>query len=130
MVLNIFATFYRLWVAPRGILNDAVADLDVIPHLLPSRSSPTLIRRQKVLQNTTFQWENTLGQTFPYNGGTLNVASTEPGTVGYFLSGSACGASLGGVSATTWITGVSTQVNSTGVDDICSAGRISEQYSV
>lgn len=72
--------------------------------------------------NTTFQWENTLGQTFPYNGGTLNVAGALPGTVGYFLSGSACGASLGGVSDTTWITGVSSQVNATGTDDICSAG--------
>ena len=72
--------------------------------------------------NTTFQWENTLGQTFPYNSGTLNVASTLPGTVGYFLSGSACGASLGGVSDTSWITGVSSQVNATGTDDICSAG--------
>lgn len=72
--------------------------------------------------NTTFQWENTLGQTFPYNNGVLNVNPVPPGTTGYFLSGSACGASLGGVSDTSWITSVSSQVNASMTPDICSAG--------
>ncbi len=72
--------------------------------------------------NTTFQWENTLGQTFPYNNGVLNVTCNTPGTVGYFLSGSACGASLGGVTDTTWITTVNAQVTASMTPDICSAG--------
>ncbi len=72
--------------------------------------------------NTSFQWENTLGQTFPYNNGVLSVNPVLPGTNGYFLSGSACGASLGGVSDTSWVTGVASSVTATGTDDICSAG--------
>lgn len=95
---------------PTSPSNTANYTISTVPYILVT--SP----------NTTFQWENTLGQTFPYNGGTLNVASTLPGTTGYFLSGSACGASLGGVSDTSWITGVSSQVNATATPDICSAG--------
>lgn len=95
---------------PTSPSNTSAYTISTVPYILVT--SP----------NTTFQWENTLGQTFPYNGGTLNVASALPGNTGYFLSGSACGASLGGVSDTTWITGVSSQVNATGTDDICSAG--------
>lgn len=73
--------------------------------------------------NTSFQWENTLGQTFPYNGGTLNINPVLPGNTGYFLSGSACGASLGSVSDTTWINGVQSGVSAAGTDDICSVGQ-------
>lgn len=72
--------------------------------------------------NTTFQWENTLGQTFPYNNGVLNVNPVPSGTTGYFLSGSACGASLGGVSDTTWLTSVNAGVAASMTPDICSAG--------
>lgn len=71
---------------------------------------------------TTFQWENTNGQTFPYNNGVLNIPSVQSGTVGYFLSGSACGASLGQVSDISYVTGVSSSVSASGTDDICSAG--------
>ena len=48
-------------------------------------------------------WVNTAGQSFPYNGGVLNVTNAPAGSTGYFLSGTACGASLGGISDTTWI---------------------------
>ena len=72
--------------------------------------------------NTSFQWEDTNGNTYPYNAGILNIPSVGAGSTGYFLSGSACGASLGSVSDTTFILGVSAQVDATGVDDICSGG--------
>lgn len=71
--------------------------------------------------NTTFQWENTLGQTFPYNNGTVTVDPVQSGTIGYFMSGSACGASLGAVTDTSWITGVSSSVSASMTPDICSA---------
>lgn len=73
---------------------------------------------------TNFQWENTLGQVFPYNNGTLNIPQVPPGgPTGYFLSGSACSASLGSVSDTSWITGVTSSVTASGTDDICSTSQ-------
>lgn len=75
-----------------------------------------------VSNSTTLQWENTLGQTFPYNNGVLNVNVVPPGTTGYFLSGSACGVGIGAVSDTTWLTRVSTTVTATSTPDICSSG--------
>lgn len=74
--------------------------------------------------NSTYQWENTLGQTFPYNSGTLVVNSVMPGQVGYFLTLSAqsCSNSVGGASDTTWITGVASSVTATSTPDICSSG--------
>ena len=68
------------------------------------------------------QWQNTLGQTFPYNGGTLNVTAVPPGTTGYFLVGSSCGQSTGPVSDTTWITRVSVAGNATATTDFCNGG--------
>jgi len=72
--------------------------------------------------STSFQWESTNGNTWPYIA-PFPVNPVLPGTTGYFLSGSACGASLGSVSDTSWITGVSSQVDASSVDDICSAGQ-------
>lgn len=72
--------------------------------------------------NTSFQWENTLGQTFPYNNGSVTMNNVPNGTVGWFLSGSACGASLGAVSDTSYVTGLVAEVSASGTDDICSAG--------
>jgi len=72
---------------------------------------------------TTMQWQNTLGQTFPYNAGVLQVNNVPPGTTGYFLTGSACGAGIGSISAdTTWLTRVSSSVTATSTPDICSTG--------
>lgn len=70
--------------------------------------------------STSFQWESSLGETFPYNGGILNIPSVQAGDVGYFISGSACGASLGSVSETSVVTGISSSVNASAIDDICS----------
>lgn len=68
-------------------------------------------------------WQNTLNQTFPYNNGVLNVNTLPPGTTGYFLSGSTCGASIGSITNdTTWITRVSSSVTATSTPDICSSG--------
>ena len=72
------------------------------------------------------QWGNTLGQTFPYNNGVLNITSVQSGTVGYFVStnqGAACSNNpSSAVSDTSWVTGVSSSVSASGTDDICSAG--------
>lgn len=70
------------------------------------------------------QWQNTLGQTFPYNAaGTLTVNTVPPGTTGYFITGgSACSSGIGGISDTTWITRVSSSVTASSTPDICSSG--------
>ena len=71
-----------------------------------------------------YQWENTLGQTFPYNGGVLNVPSVNAGPVGYFLNytSSTCATVPGTASDTSWVTGVSASVTISSTPDICSAG--------
>jgi gliding motility-associated-like protein len=70
------------------------------------------------------QWQNTLGQVFPYNGGVLNVANVPPGTTGYFLTGTGCNnVSLGAVSDTTWITRVSVSATATATTDYCNSGQ-------
>ena len=65
--------------------------------------------------------------TFPYNNGVLNLPSTNPnyqipqGTSGYFLSGSACGTSIGSITGdTTWITVANPSLSATSTPDICS----------
>ena len=72
----------------------------------------------------TQQWGNTLGASFPYNNGTLNIPSASAGTVGYFIAvnGGSCTGLVGAISDTTWITGVSASVTATSTADICSAG--------
>ncbi|NBU91653.1 MAG: PKD domain-containing protein [Flavobacteriia bacterium] len=71
---------------------------------------------------TNFIWANTLGQTFPYNNGVLVVNPVPtPGPTGYFLSGSACNASIGSITNdTTWLSIGGAAVNVTAVNDICS----------
>lgn len=72
---------------------------------------------------TNMLWQNTLGQTFPYNGGVLNVATVPPGTTGYFITGSACGTSIGSITPdTTWLTRVNSSVTASSTPDICSSG--------
>lgn len=77
-----------------------------------------------ISDNADFEWENTLGQTFPYNNGTLIVNNVQPGTIGYFLTvtGTNCSSQVGAISDTTFITGLSSGVSATAIDDICSAG--------
>lgn len=69
------------------------------------------------------QWQNTLGQTFPYNNGVLQVNQVPPGTTGYFLTGTSCGANVGAVSDTTWITRVSVNASAAATTDYCSGGN-------
>lgn len=72
---------------------------------------------------SNFVWANTNGQSFPYNNGTLNVNIIPPGTTGYFLSGAACGTSIGSITQdTTWITRATPSVTTTVIPDVCSQG--------
>ncbi len=79
--------------------------------------------------NGSQQWGNTLGATFPYNNGVLNVTLIPPGTTGYFLTASACGAGLGAISDTTWITRTSVNATAVATTDYCSAGVGSAQIA-
>ena len=74
--------------------------------------------------SSTLGWENTNGQTYPYNGGVLNIPSVQAGTTGYFLTlaGGACGIGIGAVSDTSFVTGVSSAVGASSTPDICSSG--------
>ncbi len=78
--------------------------------------------------SSPLQWKNTLNQTFPYNGTTnaLTITTVPPGTTGWFLVATACGASIGSVSDTTWITRASATVAASSTTDIC----LSSQGSV
>lgn len=70
---------------------------------------------------SNFVWANTNGQTFPYNNGILNITTVPSGTTGYFLSGSACGTSIGSITQdTTWITKSTPSVTTTVTPDVCS----------
>jgi gliding motility-associated-like protein len=72
---------------------------------------------------SNFVWANTNGQTFPYNNGTLNVNIVPPGTTGYFLSGAACGTSIGSITQdTTWITRSTPSVTTSVLPDVCTQG--------
>lgn len=72
---------------------------------------------------SNFLWANTIGQTFPYNNGTLNVNQVPSGTTGYFLTGAACGTSVGSITQdTTWITVSSPTLSTTNTPDVCSQG--------
>ncbi|MFA5573914.1 MAG: gliding motility-associated C-terminal domain-containing protein [Brumimicrobium sp.] len=74
--------------------------------------------------NASFEWKDTDGNTYPYNNGNLVINSVVPGTRGYFMSvaGASCNSQVGAVSDTSFITGVSSSVTATVIDDICSAG--------
>lgn len=74
--------------------------------------------------NSTYAWGNTANTTTqPYNNGFLVVNPVLPGVTGYFLTVQATGCGpVGGSSDTTFITGVSSSVTASAIDDICSAG--------
>ncbi|MDD2983029.1 MAG: gliding motility-associated C-terminal domain-containing protein [Crocinitomicaceae bacterium] len=65
-------------------------------------------------------WVNTANQSFPYNNGVLTVTNPPAGTTGYFISGTACGASLGAISDTTWITTSAVNGTIAKTPDFCS----------
>lgn len=72
-------------------------------------------------------WYSTLNnsqQFANYNNGHLTVSAADipVGTTGFYLQGSACGAGLGSVSDTTWITKTNTTVTATSLSDTCSLG--------
>ena len=65
-------------------------------------------------------WANTLGQSFPYNNGSLTVSPVPSGTTGYFLK-AGCGNGNGSaISDTTWLTLANPSVTVTATDDVCS----------
>jgi gliding motility-associated-like protein len=67
-------------------------------------------------------WGNTLGQTFPYNNGSLTISNVPNGTTGYFLK-SGCGGGSGvAISDTTWLTKANPTVTLVAQNDVCSQG--------
>lgn len=110
--------------------NNAVYDFNQIAfQFLPTSPSVTSNYTLSNVPYTYFtsptsniQWENTLGETFPYNSGSLTVTVNSTDTIGYYLTGESCGSSLGSVSDTSYITGVTTGVITSATDDFCSSG--------
>ena len=91
----------------------------------PTNYSISLVPFQTITSafSTTTQWENTLGQTFPYiSGAPLNVSNPPPGTTGYFLTATTCGAAIASISDTTFITTLSAAVTTTMTPDVCNLG--------
>lgn len=74
---------------------------------------------------TNYIWQNTLGQTFPYNNGVLNINNVQAGSVGYFLTvnGTSCSSQLGAVSDTSWITATAVNATASQTPDICTSGQ-------
>lgn len=72
--------------------------------------------------NNSIQWANTLGATFPYGGGVLNITTIPPGTTGYYLTATACNAAVGGVSDTTFITRQVVAGTTAATTDYCFGG--------
>ena len=97
-----------------------------LPTAPANTNSYTMSQIPYVMVNSpgsNFLWANTLGQTFPYNNGTLNVNPVPSGTTGYFLTGAACGTSVGSITNdTTWLTVTNPTLATTTVPDICSQG--------
>lgn len=70
--------------------------------------------------NPMIVWHDTNGESYPWNSGVLTT-TVVAGTTGYFVASSTCGVGVGAISDTTFITGLSSSVTATGVDDMCSA---------
>lgn len=68
------------------------------------------------------QWRSTLNQTWPYTPN-LTISNVPSGTTGYFISGTACGAPIGSVSDTTWLTRINATVTASSTNDICGSGQ-------
>lgn len=72
---------------------------------------------------TNYSWEDTEGTI--YNNAPLSeltVTASENDSIGYFISGTACEASLGAVSDTTWIYTATPELSTSSTDDICGQG--------
>lgn len=96
---------------PTAPNNTSAYTITTIPYTLVSSTGTNML------------WQNTLGQTFPYNNGVLNVNVVPPGTTGYFVTGSACGTSVGSITTdTTWLTSITSSVTASSTPDICSSG--------
>lgn len=65
------------------------------------------------------EWANTLGQTFPYNDGILNINPVPSSLTGYYLK-STCG-SIGAVSDTTWLSQSNVNATISPTTDFCSS---------
>jgi gliding motility-associated-like protein len=91
--------------------------------IIPGRNSTQWTTNNEGYRFTPgVQWQNTLGQTFPYNGGVLNIATVPPGTTGYFLTGGCGGGTGTAISDTTWLTLGSPSVTASSTPDICTQG--------
>lgn len=77
---------------------------------------------QIVGTGSTTLWSNTNGQTFPYNGGTLNITNLPSATTGYYLTSSACGTAIGSISDTTWLSIGAANVTTSFIPDTCGQG--------
>ena len=105
---------------PTSPLNTNAYNITQIPYLMVN--SP----------GSNFVWNacdinGTILATFPYNNGVLTLPSLNPnytippGTTGYFLSGAACGTSIGSITNdTTWITVANPTLTASSTPDICS----------
>ena len=73
-----------------------------------------------VAPNGSIEWIGTDGTHVPYNNGVLNLTNVPSGRTGYYLSGTACGAPLGAISDTSWITSSAVNGTITNTPDFCS----------
>ncbi|MCO5261069.1 MAG: gliding motility-associated C-terminal domain-containing protein [Crocinitomicaceae bacterium] len=108
--------------------NDARLYSPVAPNNTSAYQVSPIPYKSIISTGGNFGWKNTLGQTFPYNNGILNVTSqmtATPGTVGYFLTlnSTQCQSQVGALSDTTFITTVAASVSASSTPDICSSGQ-------
>ena len=110
------------WAGGTGThgLHNAAGTIGVI---IPGRNSTQWTTNNEGKRFTPgIQWQNTLGQTFPYNGGVLNIANVPSGTTGYFLSGGCGGGTGSAISDTTWLTLATPSITAASTPDICTQG--------
>lgn len=113
-----------VWTA----MNDGRSYDPVSPSNTSSYQVSTIPYKVIITTGGNYGWKNTLGQTFPYNNGVLNVTSAmtnQVGTVGYFLTlnSTQCQSQVGALSDTSFITVVKPVVSASSTPDICSSGQ-------
>ncbi len=105
--------------ATHGLHNSA----GTVGVIIPGRNSTQWTTTNEGYRFTPgVMWQNSLGQTFPYNGGTLTINQVPPGTTGYWLTGGCGGGTGSAISDTTWITRVTPSITASSTPDMCSAG--------
>ena len=107
--------------AVHGLHNLAGTSAVVVPGRNDTQWTATNEGLRFIPGTFSIEWGNTLGQTFPYNGGSLLVSQVPPGTTGYFLK-STCGGG-NAISDTTWITRVTVNATATSTTDYCNGGN-------